>query len=210
MTPDTHLHPGEETLEKYSLGHLSESDVERVEEHLLICHRCQDELTAVEAYIRDVKAACKELGREPKPLRTGFLGRWIAAIPMPAMATAGALAVLLLMVGIPILRQPGATMGPAVAVELSAMRGAENGGIATAGAGHPLELIIDTAQLPAASAYRAEIVDARGAQIWSGSPLRDATRMVLKVSRPLPAGTYWVRLYGADRDPLREFGLQVK
>jgi anti-sigma factor RsiW len=210
MTPDTNLHPGEETLEKYSLGHLSESDVERVEEHLLICHRCQDELTAVEAYIREVKEACKDLGKEPAPLRAGLFSRWLAAVPMPAMATAGALAVLLLMVGIPILRQPGATTGSTVAVELSAMRGGENGGIAAAGAGHPLELLVDAAQLPAAHSYRAEIVDARGSQIWSGSPVREATRMVLKVSRPLPAGTYWVRMYGADRDPLREFGLQVR
>ena len=50
-------HPSSEELEAYSLGMSSEADLERAEEHLLICERCQDELALTDQYVQAMKKA---------------------------------------------------------------------------------------------------------------------------------------------------------
>ncbi len=210
MTSQYKMHPGNEALEKYSLGHLPEAEVERVEEHLLICESCQDELLNVDAYIRDVKEVCKQFEETPATSREGFFKRWLTAFPMPAMAMSGAVAALALLVAIPFIHQSTGTHGSPVAIELAAMRGGSAAGIATAETGRPLELRIDAALISPAQNYRAEIVNPSGSPVWQGTPATKDGRLIVKVSKPLPAGTYWVRLYGSDPDPVREFGLVVK
>ena len=59
-TPSNHI--DEETLERYALGRLGEEEAAPVEEHLLICHSCQDRLAAADEYIRIVRAAAPKLG----------------------------------------------------------------------------------------------------------------------------------------------------
>jgi hypothetical protein len=49
-------HSSSEELEAYALGRSSDADLEKVEEHLLICERCQDELALS-------KAASSEAGK---------------------------------------------------------------------------------------------------------------------------------------------------
>jgi hypothetical protein len=56
---DTHM--DEEILELYALGRLNEEEVVPVEEHLLICHTCQDRLADTDEYIRTVRAAAPKL-----------------------------------------------------------------------------------------------------------------------------------------------------
>lgn len=51
------MHIDPEQLEKYALGHLSEAENAALEEHLLICSQCQDDLALTDrsiAAIRDV------------------------------------------------------------------------------------------------------------------------------------------------------------
>jgi hypothetical protein len=43
--------------EEYALGRRSEEDCTPLEEHLLICHACQDLLAEADAYIQAAKAA---------------------------------------------------------------------------------------------------------------------------------------------------------
>jgi len=59
-------HIDEETLECYALGRLAEDEAASVEEHLLVCHSCQDELAAADEYISTVRAAAPKLASEPE------------------------------------------------------------------------------------------------------------------------------------------------
>jgi hypothetical protein len=54
-------HPSSDELEAYSLGLSSGADLEQVEEHLLICERCQNELALTDQYIRAMKTAFASL-----------------------------------------------------------------------------------------------------------------------------------------------------
>ena len=54
-------HPEEDRLEQYSLGRLAGSDLRRLEEHLLLCPKCQDRLTEVDAYVRAMRDGAKRL-----------------------------------------------------------------------------------------------------------------------------------------------------
>jgi hypothetical protein len=51
------VHSSSDELEAYSLGLSSDGNLEKVEEHLLICERCQNELTLTDQYIRAMKGA---------------------------------------------------------------------------------------------------------------------------------------------------------
>ncbi len=62
-------HIDEETLECYALGRLCEDEAAPVEEHLLVCHSCQDGLAAADEYIRAVRAAAPKLAPESEPDR---------------------------------------------------------------------------------------------------------------------------------------------
>ena len=74
-------HAQEEDLERYSIGTLSVPQGEALEEHLLICHACQDRLAEVDAYVQTVRVAASRLRLET-PLshpRGGFWGLFSTA-----------------------------------------------------------------------------------------------------------------------------------
>jgi anti-sigma factor ChrR (cupin superfamily) len=50
-------HTDEETLERYSMGQLSECDSTPLEEHLLICQACRDRLEFLDTYHQSIRAA---------------------------------------------------------------------------------------------------------------------------------------------------------
>lgn len=54
-------HPPEDVLEQYSLGRLAGGELRGLEEHLLLCPKCQDRLTAVDAYVRAIRDGAKRL-----------------------------------------------------------------------------------------------------------------------------------------------------
>jgi anti-sigma factor RsiW len=56
-------HIDAETTEKYSMGKLSARVAARVEEHLLICERCQRSLAASDAYVAAMRLAAVEFRR---------------------------------------------------------------------------------------------------------------------------------------------------
>ena len=58
----THVDP--EKLELYALGRLPDIEVAAIEEHLLVCHRCQDELERVDSDIAHLKDALKRQNPE--------------------------------------------------------------------------------------------------------------------------------------------------
>jgi anti-sigma factor ChrR (cupin superfamily) len=59
-------HPDDEELETYALGVLAEDAVPRLEQHLLICHGCQDRMAEMDAYVQGMQGAARELRAKAK------------------------------------------------------------------------------------------------------------------------------------------------
>jgi hypothetical protein len=188
MSMDINRHLDEEEIERYSLGDFPESDLARVEEHLLLCPSCQQRVESSDIFVRSMQQAAARVRREPEPAR-----RWLG---MPRFALAFGAAALLLAAVFLVPRQ---TLPP-FAVSLSATRGA--GIEAKAPEGRTLSLQLDITGLAPADSYRVEMVDRSGKQVWTG--MFPATQV-----KPCPAGIYFVRLYSSAGGLLREYGLEI-
>jgi anti-sigma factor RsiW len=55
------MHLREEELEQYAMGRLPPSALRDFELHLLVCHRCQDKMAEMDAFVSAMRAACEEL-----------------------------------------------------------------------------------------------------------------------------------------------------
>jgi hypothetical protein len=209
--PLSNHHFDEDLLESYAMGQLPETQACGLEEHLLICHSCQNRLERTDEFIRAFRMAAAK--RPSAPARDGAAGGegggWLSwfwnwrPLPVGAVMTMAALAVAML--------APRQTdwQGEST-IALAAMRG--SAGIASAPADRRLRLDLDTTALPGAS-YRIELADARGRTIWQSPAARTnpAGTIQAAVGRPVPAGLYWVRLYDPETGQLaREYGLRTQ
>jgi hypothetical protein len=207
-------HIAQDVLEEYALGHLNEAEEEVVEEHLLLCHECQDRLGDIDDFVRALRVASPAVEAGPSRAKTRIQERlWGLAGALPAwkpMYAAGALAAALAIIILaPGQRRPD---GPAVEVSLEAIRGGSPGG-AEAVAGRPLVLRIDLKGLEGVSTFAIEIADVGGAQIWRANvDGRGGGFLQVKPGVTLRTGDYWVRAYDekAPGELLREFGLRVR
>jgi hypothetical protein len=207
-------HADGEHLERYSMGTLVGPEAEALEEHLLVCPTCQDELAEIDAYVRTVQAAASRL-RSEQPLsrvrtRSGF---W-AFFRQPGLAYGAIAAVcLILAMWVSLTRQspPGSSGLPPVAVLLQAVRGPGGTIDARAPGGRPLILRADLSGLPPQTDWELEVVDARGARVQRFAGSASEGSLEVKLTAGLAAGQYWVRLYapGSGSEPQREFALRV-
>lgn len=186
-------HPDESVLEEYVFGRLAEPKTSVLEEHILVCGRCQAALAEVDEYIRLMKAAAS---RPMVVLRHRSSKRAVFAAGGILAATA-------------ILTWYQPQPSPA-SVTLASFRGGAGVSANQVAAGHPLELSISAADVPAAAHYRLEVVTSAGKSIWSGPASTGDGRLSAHFSRSLGAGMYWVRLYAQSSDLLAEYGLEVK
>ncbi|MGA2120054.1 MAG: hypothetical protein ABSH56_35625 [Bryobacteraceae bacterium] len=71
--PDTSVpkHIPGDTLERLVMNRLSESELEPVEEHLLVCRSCQDRLEAKDEFVKAMKAAMAEFTRSGEAHENG-------------------------------------------------------------------------------------------------------------------------------------------
>lgn len=189
--PESSRHMDAEDIEKYSMGGISEEAAAAFEEHLLICQSCRDQVTKSDLYVRAMENAARQ-ERQPAAVRQP--SRW-----HHWRLVALAAAVLVMAVTVAVLRPGGGK--PEFAVSLSAMRGADV--IAKAPAGAVLLLHPDLTGLPVPPPYRLQLVNAAGATVWQGA--LPAARV-----SPRRAGNYYLRLYSAAGDLLREYGLTVE
>ncbi len=192
-------HPNEDLLEEYVLHRLPEPLAAQVEEHLLICPLCQDAITETDQFLAALKVAASQPA--PAMVRPGWLDARTSLAPILALVVL-ALAVVW---NYPSYPQDASTP---VAVSLSSLRGTNP--LSPAPAGKPLLLSIDLPDLVSGSKYSVEVVDAAGGPVWKGSVSEIDGHLVATMSKPLVSGLYWVRLYGADSELLREFGLSAK
>lgn len=193
-------HLEEDALELYALQRISEDELPAFEEHLLICHECQDRLAETDEYIAAMRAATAKLEHHA-PTIWERMAEWVRSIPQPALALGFAAAMaLFLMVRVP---QSGVQV-----VELTAMRGPETG--VHVGSGVRPELRLGAEGLAAAT-YRVEVVNAEGSKMWQGMvPVKNRQLTVALPSR-LATGKYWIRVHAdaSGEDALREYGLTV-
>lgn len=207
MERDTTKHVGEERLEAYAMNSLAEDEVAIVEEHLLVCVTCQDQLAAVEQYGRAMQGAAKRI-REEEAAAPVTPGAWEKVrawfhTPIPIFAGVLAVASVILMVGLNLDQKPG----PPVEVELQAIRG-ETG--TTALAGHALHLRLDNRGIPDLATWPIEIVDQVGNKVWTGTGTRSDTAILATVDQSFKQGTYFVRLLKDGDEPVREYQLIVR
>lgn len=192
------LHPPEERFEEYRFGRLTEEESATFEEHLLICDRCCEQLKKTDEYVVLMKrgAAVASASEFPVPL---WRRMWL-----PAAVGAGVVA-LGLLVTIP-LREPA---GRVIPVQLGSFRGGDTA-IAETPAGNGVELRVDCTDLDSREGLRLEIVDSAGRRVWSGAGVAAEPNLIrAQVTEKLKAGVYWVRLYSASGELLREFGLRA-
>lgn len=198
-------HVSDDALESYALGHLTDENVFLLEDHLLVCPKCQDHLAQVDAFVIAMKKACAEPQFERKPLRqTSFsFFTWHRPVWAVMLATA-----VLSVVALSTWRGPADHIGRVVTLESA--RGNDGDTVAHVIATNALEFRVNVAQLPPQSVYELEIVNADGRRVWRGTASSDKAQIHVPVKDSLRRGHYWVRLYGSSSaELLREFGLRV-
>jgi hypothetical protein len=203
-------HADEETLEKYSLKTLPEAETARLEEHLLVCPKCQGRLEEIDHFVAAIRQVAPRLRAEARLARRAW---WrLPALPaMPKLALAGTLAVLVLafLVGRTWISAPGASSAPAIVI-LQLHRGPEAGSGSWGPAGKPLTLETDVSQLAPFPTYNIEIVNSSGEPVFASKGQAKEGALRVQVSRAFSAGTYFVRLYSPTGELLREFGLHIR
>ncbi len=205
MAKVQHGHPAEEIFEKYSLGHLSASECEPFENHLLICSECQDHLAVIDAEIAEMKLVCKAAATAPASRRAREVFAWLFATPKPMWAAAAA--ALALAIALPVYRETTSPRGE-TEVTIMTSRGAEPVS-ASARAGSSLKLNVEIQGVALEGTCRVGIVDGNGHTMWTGQGAAGNGRVVATVAEPLRAGQYWVRIFNASGQLLRESPLEL-
>jgi anti-sigma factor RsiW len=190
-------HINDRNLEDYSSGLLPDARLAEVEEHLLVCPQCQQQLARADEFA----VLFRETAPGVVPSRRWWRLGDLLTPSRPAM-WAGAAAALVLAIVVPLqLRE-----SPPATVLLHSLRGPESA--AQAPGRRPLRLVLD---VPPQSAGMVEIVDPAGkpvvsmpAEIQGGQPIVNLKKM--------DRGSYWVRIY-SKADPselLVEYGLNLR
>jgi hypothetical protein len=199
QVPSVVAHPTEDVLEEYVFSRLSEKDLAKVENHLLICPSCREALLRLDQFILAMKENSTEAARfkAARPVRGSYVG----------YGTAIAIAVAALMVAAvaPEIHRTRVEMP----VQLVAFRGGESGAMISAQAGSTLSLHVDLSDLTPSPVYRLQIVDEQGKSVWMTESRASGNSLQVKMSPGLERGVYWIRLYSGS-ELLREFGLRAQ
>jgi hypothetical protein len=182
-----HRHLDPEEVERYYSGTTDPEEIVRVEEHLLICEDCRGKVEEADRFSNAMTSAAAELEQTCARRRT-FLALAVAA---------GLILVATVATRWQSVRQP------AVPFDLIAMR-ANN--TATAPGGRSLEIHPDLTGLRETPAYRLEVVDRNGKQVWHGILLTSRGSAIVPAQS---AGMYFVRIYTQAGELLREYALQI-
>lgn len=204
-----HVETGE--LELYSMGRIEGAQLERIEEHLLVCAWCQDRLAAEDKYVRATRVAAARVAAEPQQPRSRAQDRLRAFVWSyePILLT---VVIAIVLVGVFWFVRPShEALNPAVVTVILDVARSERGG-ATVPAGSEPMLHIDLTDLPQLPAYVVEIVNSRGESVWQSAATPSGGKLGLKVEKSLDGGSYWIRLYSStpERALLREYGLKAK
>jgi hypothetical protein len=184
-------HMNDSEIERYSMGRSTGAELDRCDEHLLICEPCRRQIEEADVFVRAMRQAAAPSQELPRIRRNWF------HLPRLIPVFAG-LAALLLVAWFGAQRL--VPTPPAATILLTASRG--SGIQIQAPSGTPLALQPDLSGLPSWPSYRLEVVSAAGARLWQGVYPGPATPKM----RP---GIYFVRLYSPSGEIYREFGLEI-
>ena len=200
-----HGHIQADDLERYAMSSLPEESTVVVEQHLLICETCRQQLLETEAYMTAIQSAARGL---PRPA-VASKRRWRWSFPRLIPAFAALACLLIAAVTLPLVHRElsrGVAAAP-FAVNLQTMRGLLVP--ATGPSRRPLLLEMDLTGLAASPSYRIEIVDQAGDQVWQGA----FNSLGATGSIAIPGqkrGAYFVRVALPSGETLREYGLQLR
>ncbi len=203
VNPD--LHGTDDQLEAYALGHLAASDqsgLELLEEHLMICSTCRDRLDGVEAFTSGMKDA---FGPN-SAIAISKQAPLFAWLPWPRVSIA--LAFLALAAIISIFSRDQTQFVPVANLQLSATRGE----MAVTVPARELDLTLLNAPTEGQT-FRALIVNATGRTVWSGQARQEkdvAGSLQVKAQQRFESGEYFLRLYAASGDVVREYGFRIR
>ncbi len=206
MQLDRESHASDETLESYAMGSLDGPALAKVEEHLLVCPHCQEQLKGADSYVAAMRNAAAGLELDDEA-RKDWWARVSGALTLRRIGWALAIAGLLVL-GVALrvsMRSAPSTLQP-LALVLETNRGSE---LQRAPAGRPLLLSLDTMGLPVLPAYEVEAVDARGAVQAQFHAVTGQPGIKIQLAGGLSRGNYFVRIYSPSRELLREYGVQV-
>jgi hypothetical protein len=208
------VHPTEELLEEYGFGRVREPALTVLEEHLFACVSCQAKLEELVEYAALMKVSLASFERDQTAPRGILLPFAIPKIPWAHVRLAAGI-VLVLLGATSVWRSQ--SVPSTASVQLAALRGGDGpaGGFAQAPARRPLDLIVNTASLPASSGYRLELVSQSGGTVWTGEAKIAGAKLSAHVSSGPGPGVYWVRLYSTHDETtrgelLREFGMRLE
>jgi hypothetical protein len=201
-------HPDVDEMEKYLIGNTSPSEVEEIEEHLLLCEPCQSAFQQVEADALALKNACAKMER--KRIRVVERPRRWWQMPVPATAIAATCS-LFLAGGIALQYWNGSrATSPEADIVLSATRGTQGEASRSGVVGGRVHLHVDVSSLTPSSRYELEIVDENGGRVWERAVTPQGSALDVRVDKRLSAGQYWVRLKDPSGSVLQEFSLTVQ
>jgi hypothetical protein len=198
------IHPTEDELEDCLLDRISEVSRRGVEEHLLVCETCRDALEDIHATILARNWALADIVREERTRKRRSF-RFI----IPARVYAGYAAALVALLGWTYLAHRDGPVRESE-VSLTAMRSGVTGDLSFATAGSNVTLHLDTTSLPSEGRYLVEVVGATGHSVWAEQVAARTPSVTTRITKPVPAGRYWVRLNTTAGVPLREYELRVQ
>ncbi len=205
MQLDRSGHASDELLEGYAMGSLIEPELAEVEEHLLACSHCQQQLKEIDDYVAAMRNAAARLEQEDESQKE-FWTRVSGALTFRRIGFALGIAALLL-AGISLRFTLRSSPSPQpLALFLETSRGSE---ALHAPAGRPLTLSLDITGLPLLPSYEVEAVDAKGVAQAQAHDVTAQTGIKLLLAKGLRRGNYFVRIYSPARELLREYGIQI-
>jgi hypothetical protein len=201
--PGTHIPEAE--LERYALGQLNEDQEATVEEHILICNRCQDLLQEVDDLILAYRmAATRVPATEPSWFTR--LASWLAAGLAPSRLSYAAASVLVLAASVAIYENGRvASSGASALIVVPAVRSLPS----EIPAGTPVNLQLDVRGLEGLGTLSARVVDETRSVVWKGKV--EVTGFHASASIPrLSKGDYVLRLYSTPAEQVAEYAVRVK
>jgi hypothetical protein len=196
MSDRTSIHIDEELLERYAMAKpIDGEQLELLEEHLLLCPRCQVRLEKLDQFLPAVASAAQTIvDKDARPAERPPWTNYAARATL--LAAAASLAFFFFV------PKQGDLSHEEVALTLSSTRDV---GQVKGPARRPLRLNLDLTGLEDSKPTHYDVVSLEGELIHRQSLSRN------EANPALPAGRYWIRIKATPTGPpLREFSLYLR
>ncbi len=155
-------------LESYVMGRLRGEELDKIEDHLLVCPHCQSRAKHTQQYVEATRIAAERIRSDQffRPPTQPWWRGWIRPIMAHrGWAAAGALA-LGMVFALSSLRQPGIEYRE---VALQTTRGVETGANRATGRNVRVRLKLDMTSVNKLQLYQVQVVDADGNPVWQNT-----------------------------------------